>query len=215
MTDLTNFDGGVAGASARREGERRSANREKRVRDKHPHLGGIILALQDQPQHERSRTDGAAGEQAVAESLAKRCPDVPFLHDRRIPGTRANIDHIAVAPSGVWVIDAKAHKGKVEVRKPLFGQARLLIRGRDQSKLIDGLDKQVTLVREALGPEVSVQEVLCMTQADLPLLGTTTFRGYPLLSRKAIAKRLNATGNLTQPAIQALAHQIARQFPNA
>lgn len=42
-------DGGVAGASARREGERRSAKRESRIRDAHPHLGGLILALSDDP----------------------------------------------------------------------------------------------------------------------------------------------------------------------
>ncbi|WP_249934607.1 nuclease-related domain-containing protein [Microbacterium ulmi] len=29
------------------------------------------------------------------------------MHDRRIRGTRANIDHIVIGPPGVWVIDAK------------------------------------------------------------------------------------------------------------
>ena len=42
--------------------------------------------------------------------------EVVLLHDRRIPRSRANIDHIAVAPSGVTVVDAKAVKGKVRVR---------------------------------------------------------------------------------------------------
>jgi hypothetical protein len=37
------------------------------------------------------------------------------LHDRRIPRTRANIDHIAVTRSGaVWAIDAKNYRGKVQ-----------------------------------------------------------------------------------------------------
>src|ERR1700709_487015 len=94
-----------AGASARREGERRKANREARVHEHHPRLGGVILALRDAPQHERSWARGAGGEELVELALTKRCPDVPVLHDRRIPGSRANIDHIGIAATGVWVID--------------------------------------------------------------------------------------------------------------
>jgi hypothetical protein len=33
------------------------------------------------------------------------------LHDRSVPGTRSNIDHLAVVPSGVWVIDTKHYAG--------------------------------------------------------------------------------------------------------
>jgi hypothetical protein len=51
--------------------------------------------------------------------------------DRRIRRSRANIDHIAVASSGIWVIDAKRYNGKVEVRKPLLGTPKLIIAGRD------------------------------------------------------------------------------------
>jgi hypothetical protein len=52
-------------------------------------------------------------------------------------------------------------------------QARLLIAGRDPTKLIDGLDLQVSTVRGALvtngHSDVPVQGVLCFTRADLPL----------------------------------------------
>src|SRR4051794_39107881 len=122
MAEGSDFHRGNAGSSARREAERRQQNRERRVRQRHPKLGGLILALQDTPQHERSWTIGGDAERSVAESLAKRCrDDVLILHDRRIPGSRANIDHIAVAPSGVWVIDTKHYKGKIAVHRPLFG----------------------------------------------------------------------------------------------
>jgi hypothetical protein len=39
-----------------------------------------------------------------------------MLHDCRIPGSRANIDHLFVAASGIWIVDAKGDKGKVEQR---------------------------------------------------------------------------------------------------
>ena len=33
------------------------------------------------------------------------------LHDRAVPGTRANIDHLVVAADGVWVVDTKRWAG--------------------------------------------------------------------------------------------------------
>ncbi len=38
------------------------------------------------------------------------------LHDRRIPGSKANIDHIVVGPAGVFAIDTKRYTGKIERR---------------------------------------------------------------------------------------------------
>src|SRR4051794_39616386 len=38
------------------------------------------------------------------------------LNDRRVPGTRGNIDHIVVAPAGVFVVDAKNYRGRIDIR---------------------------------------------------------------------------------------------------
>ena len=98
-----------------------------------------------------------------------------------MPGGYGNIDHLAIAPSGVFVIDVKNIKGKVRVANPLFGAAKLMVRGRDRTKLIDGLDRQIHAVRRALTasghPGVPVQGVLCFVSADLPLFGTLNMRG--------------------------------------
>ena len=101
---------GKAGASARREGERRKANREAAVRERHPRIGGVLLALQDAPQHERSWGRGAGGEELVEAALNKHASDVVVLHDRRIPGSRGEHRHIAIAATGVWVVDSKRYK---------------------------------------------------------------------------------------------------------
>jgi Nuclease-related domain len=207
---------GTAGGSARREGERRRRNRERRTREKHPRIGGALVALQKEPQHERAWASGAEGEEVVATTLEERCAaSVCLLHDRRIPGSRANIDHLAVTPTGVWVIDTKKYKGKAEVRKPLFGQAKLLINGRDKSKLAEGLAKQVALVEAVVDAGVPVHGAFCLVDADLPLFGTLTFRGYRLLYRKALAKRLNATGPLTAETVREIAAVLAARFPDA
>jgi Nuclease-related domain len=126
------FDPGTPGASARREGERRRANRERRTREKHPHTAGLRLALGKAPTYESAWETGAAGEEKLGAFLTHRCPTAEPLHDRRMPGSRANIDHLAIAPSGVYVIDAKRYKGKIEVRKPLFGKPKLMIAGRNK-----------------------------------------------------------------------------------
>ena len=210
---------GAAGASAAREYDRRKTNRETRIRSEHPRLGGVILALSDEPQHQRAWDRGCRGEEAVAEALERRTSDgaAVLLHDRRIPGSRANIDHIAVAPSGVYVIDAKDIAGKVAVHTPLFGQPKLLVAGRDRTKLIDGLDRQVAALTDALESEdvPPVHGVLCFTRAELPLLGITRMRGHVLLYRKALAKRLNADGPLDTERIQAIARRLAAAMPAA
>lgn len=210
------LDSGTAGGSARREHDRRRAAREQRVLAKHPRIGRAALALGGQPGHERAWARGAEGEETVARSLQKRCGDeVVLLHDRRIPGSRANIDHLAIAPSGVWVIDTKRYSGKVAVSRPLLGKAKLTIAGRDRSTLADGLTGQVELVAHAVAeitPGVSVHGALCFVDADLPLLGTLTFRDLPLLYPRALAKRLNAAGPVTAEQRAALAPGLADRF---
>ena len=37
------------------------------------------------------------------------------LSDRAWPGRRVNLDHVVIAPSGVFVIDTKAYGGRVEL----------------------------------------------------------------------------------------------------
>lgn len=213
------LDVGVAGASARREHARRHANRQQRVRARHPLIGGALLALSDDPMHEKVWARGAGGEERVARVLADRLPpEAIVLHDRRIPGSSANIDHIAVARSGIWVIDTKRYTGKVGIKAPLFGEAKLTINGRDQSKLVEGLSKQVELVRTAadiLAPGAPVHGALCIVDADLPLLGATTFRGFPLLHPRPLAKRISRTAVITPDRVHQIAVALSGRFPAA
>ena len=141
-------DIGEAGSSARREFERRKAGREKRIRDKHPKLGGLILALSEDPQSTTAWDTGAVGEERLGGRLnSLQSETCRILHDRRIPGSRANIDHLAVTPTGVYVIDAKRYSGRPQLRveggllRPRV--ERLIVGRRDCTKLVDGVLKQV------------------------------------------------------------------------
>jgi hypothetical protein len=214
-------DPGRPGASLAREHDRRRAKREQAVRDAHPRIGGLLLALGEAPQHETAFLRGLKGEQAVADSLQRRTSgdSVVILHNRRMPQRRGDIDHVAVAPAGVFVIDAKAIHGTVRVDRPWFGQPKLLVNGRDKTKLIDGLDRQVTAVRAALDAagctELPLHGIMCFTEANLPVLGNQRMRGHELLYRKALAKRLNAPGPLSAETIESTARLLAEALPAA
>jgi hypothetical protein len=212
MNEMHASDRPAAGASA---GRRAAAIRRRRSRltDEQGRPARLVAALarpcaeeQLLIAQEKRWSTGAHGERTIAEMLARRCKEVPVLHDRRMPKSGANIDHIAVAASGVYVIDTKRYKGKIEVSRPLFGPARLKIAGRDRTSLIDSLEKQVTAVTGALGElgeEVPVHGCLCfvapeglLADVGLPILTTPRIRGVPLFYPRRLAKHLNARGAL-------------------
>lgn len=107
---------GEAGASAAREFERRRDKRHERVLSGHPRLGKLLLAVFDEPQSTKAWGQGAAGEETVGASLrAISSESLRVLNDRRIPGSRANIDHLVVTAHGVYVIDAKRYVGSAQL----------------------------------------------------------------------------------------------------
>jgi hypothetical protein len=216
------------GASAQREYERRSQNRERRIRAAHPRLGGLLLALSDEPAQTRVWAQGASGERAVAAALdALVDVDVLVMHDRVLPRpdgrqSRANIDHVAVAASGVWVIDAKTHKGSLEVRRSggLFGPRveKLYIGGRDKCSLVVGLQEQVAAVRAALDSVdagVPVRGALCFVGTELPWFGSSSVDGVPLVGRRGLTKLLKAAGELSAQDRASIAEFLASRFPPA
>jgi hypothetical protein len=212
---------GIAGGSARREHERRAKKREDRIRAKHPKIGGLILALTDDPQSTTAWQQGAVGE----EILAKRLEDLPdhfrVLHDRRIPGTRANIDHIVITPSGVWVIDAKRYKNKrpsLDVRGRIFHPRTetLRVAGRDRTNLVTGVQSQVDRVKAALaGESTPVTGALCFIEADWPLLGKGfVVNGVHVVWPRMLVERLTV-GDPECVGVEHVTAQLARHFQPA
>jgi hypothetical protein len=214
-------DVGTPGASARREFERRQGKREERIRTKHPKLGGLILALSDDPQSTKAWDVGAVGEERVGTRLNELASEsLRVLHDRRIPGSKANIDHIAVAATGVYVIDPKRYKGRpsLKVEGGLIRPRveKLLVGNRDCTKLVDGVLKQVGVVRGFVGDEVPVHGVLSFVDADWPLMGGSfTTREVEVLWPRKLYPKLQADGPLTVDAIADLHRRLAAALPAA
>lgn len=201
-------DTGVAGASARREYERRKAKDEGRLRQKWGKLGGIAVALSDEKQSTKAWATGAVGEERLGVRLdALASESIAALHDRRIPGSKANIDHIAVTAAGIWVIDAKRYKGrpalKIEggILRPKM--EKLFVGRRDCTKLVEGVLKQVDLVGELVA-DIPVTGALCFVEADWPLIGGAfTTRGVHALWPKRLARLLaEADGSFDVAAVR-------------
>ncbi|MGD9795825.1 MAG: nuclease-related domain-containing protein, partial [Acidimicrobiia bacterium] len=71
---------------------------------------------------------GAEGEAQTAARLVWLPPGFVALHDLRIPGSKANIDHVVIGPTGVWVIDSKAWAGRLTPGSDTLWQGRRPIR---------------------------------------------------------------------------------------
>ena len=84
----------LPGASAHQIETRRRAGYQTDVREQHPHLGGLILRLRDEPPRVTRWEKGAAGERQLGNGLDRLASTAPIwvLHDRKNPGSRANID---------------------------------------------------------------------------------------------------------------------------
>ncbi|MBW3580373.1 MAG: NERD domain-containing protein [Actinobacteria bacterium] len=84
---------------------------------------------------------------------------------------RANIDHLAITPGGVWVTDAKRYRGalaKRDVGGWFRTDVRLYVGRRDCTKLDSTMAKQVASVRMALDGEwvnVPTLPILCFVEA--------------------------------------------------
>lgn len=171
-------DPGVPGGSAQREYDRRLARHRKKVRTAHPVLGRLILRFSDEPTDITSWQTGANGERRLAKKLSGLGDLALCLHDRRVPRTAANLDHVVIGRAGVFVIDAKLYAdAAIDVRRPdarnELTADQLRVSGRDGTKLIAAMSWQIAAVRTALDtvPEfrsVPVIPILCFIEGTFP-----------------------------------------------
>lgn len=235
VVDETDVVVGVAGASARRQFEQRKVNDDlhiaewkDRIHAKHTVLGGLILAVADQPKNQQTRNwdVGAHGEEVFGAFL-DRLTDTGLylLHDRRLPPTKANIDHIVIAPTGVYVIDAKNYAGRahLQVEGGIFSPRveKLMVGRRNCKKLVDGVRKQVDrvselLARDGIGQDVPVRGMLVFIEGDWPVIGGSfTVGGLNVLWPKKARKIITAPGPLGDDRLHVLHRHLAAEFPPA
>src|SRR6202011_1185446 len=79
-------------------------------------VGLAAWAPRPDPDADRWRR-AAAGEMATAVLLGRLPRRWVVLHDRAVPGSVANIDHLVIGPTGVWVVDTKAARPRLRVSR--------------------------------------------------------------------------------------------------
>jgi len=218
---------GVAGASVRAEGERlRAAEEEMRRQrvERRPVLGRIANAIAGPPTAGAEHLKGAVGEEKFGAALdTMTAHGVLILHDRWRPRTAANIDHLAIAAGGVWVIDAKRYAGRIErIDKGgwLRVDYRLVVGDRDRTNLVDGVQRQIADVRAvldiALPSEVRVLGALCFVDGDFALFAKPFAVGEVLVTwGKALRERLMEPGPLDARARALIYERLASKLPPA
>jgi hypothetical protein len=161
-----------------------------------------------------SWTTGAVGEEATARllrPLARR--GYVVLHDRAIPGSRANIDHLVAGPFGVALIDSKNWQSK---KSALTITGGLLRYGRyDQTKALQTVVWEAEQAARALG--VPVRPVLAVHGAKVPApRGRTELHGVTVVEAKKLRGMLY--GLPAQPGwdasrVTAIEEQAERRLP--
>ncbi len=149
-------------------------------------------------------------------------PAVSVLHDRLRPGTNANIDHLAVTPSGVWVIDAKRYRGQV-VKNNVGGwfspEIRLYVGRRDCTAMVRAMSAQVAAVREALGARwaaIPVHPVLCFVNAEWRMFAKPfDVRGVLVTWPKAMRDLLARPGSCPPGSIEIIAATLEGSLRSA
>jgi len=130
---------------------------------------------------------GAAGERRSARLLAPlERQGWAVLHDLTVPGSRANIDHLVIGPGGVFVIDSKQYRGRLQLdgsgqlwhgRYPLAPALRTVSFEADQA------------ARALPDPGVAVVPIIAVHGAQVPW-GKVVTQGVPVVSARRLPSML-------------------------
>lgn len=164
---------------------------------------------------------GAIGEERVGAVLDGADREAfRVLHDRLVsPGkSQANLDHIVVAHSGIYLIDAKNWTGNITIYKQSLWQHRTSSSGRQsisktqQVKQVAGMAAQM---QRGLGQRVT--PVLCLAGENAERFGPPAeIDGVHIVAVTGLLEWLQAQPPQQRPVdLTSLAVQVSCQFPPA
>jgi Nuclease-related domain len=157
---------------------------------------------------------GAEGERRTARLLAPlERHGYQVFHDLAVPRSPANVDHVVVGPTGVYVIDSKRYRGRLR-----YLGGHLWHGGRTLDRTLQTLVWEATQVAETLGfgPDLHVYPVLCVHLARRPWRHELLVDGIPVLDAAALRPALQVTRQALSPEQVALvAGQVRAGFQPA
>jgi hypothetical protein len=132
---------------------------------------------------------GACGERRTARQL-DRLTDRGWVvfHDLAVPGSRANVDHLAVGPSGIFLIDSKNWRGRL-----VFAPDGTLWHGSyPMTAALATIGFEVAAIAGALGTPSSAVEPLIVIHGSAIPWGEQFLGGVGVLPGRQLAPTLLA-----------------------
>jgi hypothetical protein len=153
---------------------------------------------------------GAAGERRTARLLGQlERHGWAVLHDLTVPHSQANIDHLAIGPGGVFVIDSKQYGGRLQLdpsgqlwhgRYPLAVPLQAVSFEADQAALV------------LTDPDVVVVPIVAVHGAQVPW-GKIAVDGVPVVAARRLPSMLRQLPAVLGPErVAALADQARVRF---
>lgn len=168
-----------------------------------------------EPQTTTAHAKGAQGEVRTAGVLDKLGTDFRFIHDRRVPGGRENIDHIVVGPTGVFVVETKNIGGKLRVNGGRLFSGRYCRDG-----YIAQAQRQARAVEEVLSAAaaplpIEVVPLICVHGAELPSR-RVSLQGVRLVGRRGLVRTISkAPTVLSTEQVTTIASKLDRDLRSA
>jgi Nuclease-related domain len=148
---------------------------------------------------------GSAGERRTARLLGPlERHGWAVLHDLAVPGSAANIDHLAIGPGGVFVIDSKHYRGRLK----LDGSGRLWHGRYPLAPTLCAVSFEADQAAQVLpDPGVVVVPIVAVHGAKVPW-GKVVMNGVPVVSARRLSSMLRELPGVLGPErIAVLAHQ--------
>jgi hypothetical protein len=153
---------------------------------------------------------GAAGERRTARLLGPlERHGWAILHDLAIPRSRANLDHLAIGPGGVFVIDSKQYRGRL----PLDPSGRLWHGRYPLTPTLQAVSFEANQAAVVLpDPGMAVVPIVAVHGAQVPW-GKVVVDGVPVVSARRLPSMLRALPAVLGPErVAALADQARVRF---
>jgi hypothetical protein len=173
---------------------------------------GWMLRFQPSPDAVAWRR-GAEGERRTARLLGPlERQGWAVLHDLAVPRSQANIDHLVIGPGGVFVIDSKQYRGRLQLdptgrlwhgRYPLAPALRAVSFEADQAALV------------LTDPDVVVVPIVAVHGAQVPW-GKVVTDGVPVVAARRLPSMLGRLPAVLGPErVAVLADQARIRFHSA
>jgi Nuclease-related domain len=158
-----------------------------------PVLGGLAAmaagwGLRFRPSPDASAWQrGAAGERRTARLLGPlERQGWAVLHDLAIPGSQANLDHLVIGPGGVFVIDSKQYRGRLQ----LDSTGRLWHGHYPLAPTLRAADFEADQAARVLpDPGVALVPIVAVHGAQVPW-GKIVIDGVPVVSARRLPRML-------------------------